>query len=247
MAKRYRLILFDCVNTLYLPDSSRLPRLELDGQSVPSTAGLLLEPLRALDPGLNAEAVHRAARAAWRWAEGERGADLREVPAPRRFRRLLDELGLHAVPDATALALLDVHMRAVTGTFVFPPAHRDLLSALRGRFRLGLFSNFDHGPSLRRLLRETGIADWFDPLLISDGLGFRKPGRAAFAAALAHAAVPAAEILFVGDSVEDDVRGCRGAGIDVAWLNPRAEPAPADCPPTYELGALPELAPLLKD
>jgi HAD superfamily hydrolase (TIGR01549 family) len=245
MDKRYRLILFDCVNTLYLPDPSRLPRLELDGRSVPSTAGLLHAPLRALNPALQPDEIHRAARSAWEWAERERGPELREVPAPRRFRRLLVELGLPDAPEDQLAALLDVHMRAVTGSFAFPPAHRELLAALRDRFRLALFSNFDHGPSLRSLLRETGIADWFDPLLISDGLGWRKPGRAAFAAALAALAEPAEAILFVGDSLEDDVRGARDAGIDVAWINPKALAAPLDCRPTYELRTLPELAQLL--
>jgi 2-haloacid dehalogenase len=245
MAARYRLILFDCVNTLYLPDPSRLPRLELEGRSVPSTAGLMLERLRALDPSLQAEAVHRAARSAWQWAEGERGAELREVPALRRFRRLFEELGLGHAPPAQVEALLEVHMRAVTGSFVFPAEHRRVLGELQARYRLALFSNFDHGPSLLRLLGETGIAGWFDPLLISDGLGWRKPGRAAFAAALERLAAPPEAILFVGDSLEDDVRGCRDAGLDVAWLNPAGAECPADCRPTYELRALAELPGLL--
>jgi len=206
---------------------------------------LLLERLRALDPTLQPETVHRAHRTAWKWAEGERGPELSEVPAPRRFRRMFQELGLAPVDEALLQELLEVHMQALTGSFVFPAEHRALLQALRGRHRLALLSNFDHGPSLRRLLRETGIADWFDPLLISDGLGFRKPGRAAFAAALQALGEPAEAVLFVGDSLEDDVQGCRTAGIDVAWLNPTGTPAPDDCTPTHELRALDELPRLL--
>jgi 2-haloacid dehalogenase len=245
MVERYRLILFDCLNTLYLPDPSRMPRVELDGQLVPSTAGLLLERLRPLVPALQAAAVHAAARAAWHWAEAQRGAELREVPAPRRFRRLLEELGLEAANDGLARELLELHMRAVTGSFVFPPEHRAVLSALRERYRLALLSNFDHGPALRRLLGETGIADWFDPLLISDGLGWRKPGRAAYAAALERLGLPPAAILFVGDSLEDDVLGGHRAGLDVAWFNPKGAPCPPDCRPAYELRSLTELPELL--
>lgn len=246
MHKRYRLLLFDCVNTLYLPDPSRLPRVELDGTLVPSTAGLLLERLRPRHPHLRAEAIHTAAREAWRWAERQRGPELREVPAPCRFRRLVDELGLAPADEALAHDLLRVHMRAVTGSFRFPQAHGRLLETLRRRYRLALLSNFDHGPSLRALLQETGIAAWFDPLLISDGLGYRKPGAAAFAAALAAIDVPAEEILFVGDSLEDDVQGGRNAGLDVAWVNPGGVTAPPDSPPTYELSALTELPRVLE-
>jgi HAD superfamily hydrolase (TIGR01549 family) len=246
MAKPYRLILFDCFNTLFVQDPSRLPRLELDGRTVISTAGLLLEPLRALDPTLGVEAVHHAQRGAWRWAEQERGPELREVPAPRRFRHACEALGLVAPDEALVQALLDVHMRALTDSFAFPPAHRQVLSALRAQYRLGLFSNFDHAPALHRLLRETGIVDWFDPLLVSDGLGYRKPGAAAFDAALRHIGLPPGAILFVGDSLEDDVAGARGAGLDVAWLNPKGAAAPESCRPTYELASLLELPALLE-
>lgn len=245
MSKPYRVILFDCFNTLYLQDPSRVPQLELDGKQVPSTAGLVAERLRVLDPSLQPETVHRAHRSAWKWAEGERGPDLAEVPAPRRFKRMFQELGLIDVQDALAQEVLEVHMRTLTGTFTFPDAHRHLLERLRLRYRLSLLSNFDHGPTLRRLLEDTGIADWFDPLLVSDGLGFRKPGPAAFAAALDAIGEPAESVLYVGDSLEDDVQGCRSAGIDVAWLNAAGAEAPPDCMPTYEMRALPDLGGLL--
>lgn len=245
MTQRYRLVLFDCVNTLYLPDASRLPRVELDGRAVPSTAGVLLEHLRPLAPGLSLEQVHVAARGAWQWATEQRGADLREVPAPRRFRRLCESLALEAVDEAFIAGLVDAHMAAVTGTFVFPPEHGEVLRGLRGRYRLGLLSNFDHGPALRGLLERTGIAGHFDPLLISDGLGWRKPAPPAFQAALHHCGLPAEAALYVGDSLEDDVQGARGVGMDVAWINPGGEPAPDDCRPTHELRSLAELPALL--
>jgi 2-haloacid dehalogenase len=245
MSKPYRVILFDCFNTLYLQDPSRLPLVELDGRMVPSTAGLLTERLRALQPALQPQDVHRAYRSAWQWAEAQRGEELREVPAPQRFRRALAELGLGEVDEALLAELLELHMRALTGSFVFPPQHRALLRTLHGRYRLALLSNFDHGPSLRRLLGETGIAECFDPLLVSDGLGYRKPGHAAFAAALERMACPAQAVLFVGDSPTDDVQGGRAAGLDVAWFNPKALPCPPECRPTAELRALGELTALL--
>ncbi len=55
------------------------------------------------------------------------------------------------------------------------------------------------------------------------------------------------DILFVGDSLEDDVQGARQAGIDVAWINTRGLPAPANFPPTYELRELPALIDLLAE
>lgn len=217
----------------------------VEGREVTSTAPLLMEHLAGHLPGVPTEEVHHAMRRAWRWAEGQRGPELREVPAPLRFRRLLDELGLDHLGEALAGELLAAHMAAVTGCYHLPPAHRQVLSDLKGRFRLALFSNFDHRPSLVAKLEAEGVADWFDPLIISDGLGYRKPGAAAFSLALELVGEPPERVLMVGDSLEDDVAGCHGAGIDVAWINARGTPMPQSDPPRYVLTSLDGLPKLL--
>ena len=89
------------------------------------------------------------------------------------------------------------------------------------------------------------IADWFDPLIISDGLGYRKPGAAAFSLALELLGEAPERVLMVGDSLEDDVAGCHGAGIDVAWINLRGAPVPESAPPRFVLASLTGLPELL--
>ncbi len=217
----------------------------VDGKEVTSTAPLLMEHVAAHLPGLPAEDVHHAMRRAWRWAEEQRGPELREVPATLRFRRLLDELELDHVGEALAGELLAAHMAAVTGCYDLPPAHREVLAELKDRFSLALFSNFDHRPSLMAKLVAEDIADWFDPLIISDGLGYRKPGAAAFSLALELLREAPERVLMVGDSLEDDVAGCHGAGIDIAWINPRGAPVPESAPPRYVLASLTGLPKLL--
>jgi FMN phosphatase YigB (HAD superfamily) len=247
MATPYRVILFDCVNTLYLPEASRLPTLEVDGERVVSTAGLLHRCLLPHLPHLEPAQVHHAARASMRWAEAQRGPTLQEVPAATRFQHLLGVLGLAQPSEALLQQALAIHYEAVTGSFALPSKHSRLLERLQPRYRLALLSNFDHGPALLRLLREGGIDRWLDPILISDGLGFRKPGAAAFSRALERVGEEPRHILLVGDSSEDDVRGGREAGLDVAWINRKGLPLPEGIPrPTYELGALPDLERLLR-
>ena len=244
MAPPYRLILFDCVNTLYLPDASRRPMLEIDGVAQTSTAPLVAERLAARLPGLDAVALHKLQRASWRWAETQRGGEHREIPAALRFRRVLEQLGL---PPEEALVeeLMRVHYDAVVGTFALPDAHVRLLDELRGRFRLALFSNFDHAPPIAERLRRDGLAEWLDPILISADLGWRKPGAEAFRIALERVGEAPERILFVGDTYGDDVVGARGAGMDCAWINLHGEPVPAGPAPTFVLGALTDLGALL--
>jgi putative hydrolase of the HAD superfamily len=244
MAPPYRLILFDCVNTLYLPDASRRPTLEIDGVAQASTAPLLAERLAQRLPGLDAVELHKAQRAAWRWAESQRGGGHREIPAAARFGRMLAQLGLPPEPELVA-GLMRVHYDAVVGTFDLPGSHVRLLDELRGRFRLALFSNFDHAPPLAGRLARDGLAERLDPILISADLGWRKPGAEAFRIALERVGEAPGRILFVGDTYGDDVVGARAAGIDCAWINLHGETPPEGPAPAFTLGSLLDLRAVL--
>lgn len=244
MKRDYRLILFDCFNTLFLPHEPALPRLEVDGRTVMSTAGLLQAALAPHYPDIDAATIHHALRETWRWAEGQRGTACREISAPVRMRHLFHVLGLAVVEDLVE-PLVWVHMRALLQSYRLPAAHRDLLARLRERYAMAIFSNFDYAPGLNRLLQEHDLVPWFDPVVVSDTLGYRKPGRIAFERAVALAGAPAASILFVGDSYEDDVVGAVAAGIDVAWFNAAGAPPAGTARPTHELRELPALADLL--
>jgi putative hydrolase of the HAD superfamily len=86
-----------------------------------------------------------------------------------------------------------------------------VLEKLRHSHRLGIISNWDG--RLRRVLAHLGIADWFDPVVISSEHGSDKPSRLLFHRALELAGVNPADALHVGDDPECDWRGAAGAGM----------------------------------
>ena len=133
-------------------------------------------------------------------------------------------------------------MSYLASTTMLPPAHLDVLEQLASRFRLGLVSNFDHGPTARRILADHGITGFFAAIVISDDFGRRKPHPAIFAAALRELGVALEDALFIGDSISDDVVGAQNARLKVVWLNPKRRPLPPDVkPPEYEITELREL------
>ena len=245
MTTPYRFLLFDCMNTLFLPDHSSLPTVHHNGREVPSTAETLQQHLAPRWPQLAAEDIHAAQRQAWRWAEAQRGALCREVPASTRFRYMLELLNIHDATDAEITAAADAHIDAVIACYALPPTHRQTLEQWQQRVPLGLFSNFDHAPGVRRLLVRDGLADSFAPVVISAELGWRKPGEEAFSRAIAQVTtqcgVPMQQILFVGDSLEDDVAGAAAAGLDMRWFNPKGLEAPPHQQPPEQIAALEEL------
>jgi putative hydrolase of the HAD superfamily len=98
---------------------------------------------------------------------------------------------------------------------IFPPhtlVPDELLIGLRRRYRLFLVSNTNaiHFPFIER---NYPVLSQFDDYVLSYQVGAVKPDPAIYREALARAACPAAECLFI-DDMADNVAGARLEGID---------------------------------
>jgi putative hydrolase of the HAD superfamily len=93
-----------------------------------------------------------------------------------------------------------------------------LLSRLRGRYRLGIVSNF-YG-NLAAVCDETGLTPSIGVAVDSTRVGFKKPDPRIFAAALDALQAAPAETVFVGDSLTRDMAGARAMGMRHVWLHP---------------------------
>jgi HAD superfamily hydrolase (TIGR01549 family) len=115
-----------------------------------------------------------------------------------------------------------------------------LLSDLHGRFDLGLITN-GISESQRKRLSAGGIHARFRSIIISDEVRFRKPQREIFELALKELEAKPHEVLFVGDSIEDDYQGALRSGVDFCYYNRHGKPTPATARPRYEIRMLSEL------
>jgi putative hydrolase of the HAD superfamily len=112
-----------------------------------------------------------------------------------------------------------------------------LLESLRGRgLKLGLVSNaFDPGWLLHRDLEQMGLAQRLDFAVFSSEVGKRKPHPAIFERALDALGVAAAESVFVGDRLYEDVRGAGELGmttVQALWF--RADEHPEGGEPDFQ-------------
>ena len=245
----YAAVLFDLFDTLVRFDRERMPTIQINGQTVRSTAGHLHALLAAHAPQIGLETCYEALVASWREAERLRAIDDREVPAPVRFEHFFGYLGLDAaaLPPGLTQALIDAHRHELGRAAEFPAHHGPLLRKLAERYRLAVVSNFDYTPTALDILERAGVVDLFETIVVSDEVGWRKPRRDIFDAALGRLGVGAQESLFVGDRADMDVLGAQQIGMDAAWINRDGEPLPAGIQaPTYEIRDLGELATILK-
>jgi putative hydrolase of the HAD superfamily len=105
---------------------------------------------------------------------------------------------------------------------------KDTLARLRSRgMRLGILSNFP--PHLEETLARHGIHDYFDFFVVSSLVGLEKPDPAIFELAIERAGVSKEEILYVGDNVDDDIRGARAVGLPVILIDRHDRWSQAGC------------------
>jgi putative hydrolase of the HAD superfamily len=135
----------------------------------------------------------------------------------------------------------DVRLYAQASTWegemlLFPHAHA-LLDALRARgLKTAIVSNTSvPGWLLKPVLEKQGLASRIDAAVFSSDVGKRKPHPLIFQRALDELGVEAANALFVGDRVRQDVRGAHDAGmVTVQALWSRADEHLDGVEPDYE-------------
>lgn len=121
------------------------------------------------------------------------------------------------------------------------------LEALRARgLHVGMVSNIDDD-QLAHLLEVAGLRPYFDSLLSSEAAGACKPDPAIFEEALRRAGCAAAEALFVGDTLAQDIAGANAMGMRsvLIWHREDKEPAYESVRPTHVIRRIPELLELL--
>jgi HAD superfamily hydrolase (TIGR01549 family) len=111
-------------------------------------------------------------------------------------------------------------------------------------FRIALVSNMMlPGKLLKAKLLEANILACFDNIAISSDVGFIKPHPEIFRRTLAQSNLGANEVVFVGDTYQQDIIGAKQVGLNTVWLNTRHEPRAmaVENPTDYEIETLSEL------
>jgi len=222
---RTRAVLLDALGTL----------VELDDPA-PRLRAALLER-SGIDVGLEVAGRGFGAEIGYYLANQMRGRDragleqLRDDCATAMLDALLDALAeADGPPAATAdpRALDHATVRAAMLEALAFRTFPDVLPALRELraqgLRLVVVSNWDC--SLPEWLDRAGIGELVDGSVSSAVVGEAKPAPVVFEAGLRLAGCDAAEALFVGDSVENDVLGARAAGLRAVLVQRAGDPPP---------------------
>jgi putative hydrolase of the HAD superfamily len=136
------------------------------------------------------------------------------------LERRIDALGLqlnHQLGKKELRSIADRIAAAWQAHIFIDPQSVPVLSALKQNKTVGLVSNFDHPPHVRRVLSDNGLENCFDTVIISGEVGVKKPDPAIFSFGLEQTGLAPDDVVYVGDT-QEDVAGAIAAGIRPIFL-----------------------------
>ena len=155
----------------------------------------------------------------------------------RAFERTLEYVGCQNKE-------LAVHLNAIYRKHRFEDIelYSDVIptfGVLASQFKLGLLSNGNTYPE------RCGLEGHFAFVVFSQDVQIEKPDRRIFEITAQRAGCELAQMLHVGDSLENDVAGARNAGAHSVWLNREGVPNDTETRPDHEVASLTEIPKIL--
>lgn len=141
----------------------------------------------------------------------------RRLSFQEQRRHRLRDVFRRPFSDAEADALFEQYLGYYEESWALFPDVLPCLDRL-APLGLGIISN-GNSRQQRQKLRELGIIDRFDVVIVSEEVGVSKPDPKIFRHACQAANQKPSECIYVGDKLETDAQAAHSAGFTGIWLN----------------------------
>lgn len=145
--------------------------------------------------------------------------ELKEVTNAVWVSEALNSLGFETTAEDHRIRVaLNIFFQDYVGSLELRPCAKRLVRRMAENCRLGLVSNFTYAPVIHTSLREFGISQFFNAILVSQDNGWRKPHRRIFEDALRKLQAVADETVYIGDSPIEDIKGAQALGMKTVFV-----------------------------
>lgn len=113
--------------------------------------------------------------------------------------------------------LAETHRAASRFQLQLYPGVANTIAQLNSKYHLAIVSD---GQAVYAIpeLNAVGLSGCFDPIIISEHFGYRKPDKRLFMAALSEMKMDVSEVLFVGNDMCRDVYGAQSLGVKTVFF-----------------------------
>ncbi len=249
--RKYTTVIFDLFDTIVNFNFGHLPAIDVNGVRSRTTSSEVYSVFKRYHPDIPFEEFYPFFIESYHLFQEMKLREYREYPNRDRFILMLSNMNIGPDENTGRLAdeMVTAHMEGLASAVEFPEENEKTLENLRDKgYRMAVISNFDYAPTAHFLIDKFRIRRFFEQIVISEEVGWRKPNPIIFTSALELLEISPGEALLVGDNFKADVAGAKGVGIDAVWLSNKNH-APEDlCPePDYIIRALPDIREILPE
>ncbi len=179
------------------------------------------------------------------WKALERGEVTRDELKVSRFiqTRAFMEANGYTCATADYDAMSSAYLKNLGACSTLLDGAKELCAELSQFYRLCIITNGTASVQYSRI-QNSGIADFFEHLFISEEIGHQKPAKEFFDKVFeTYPNVKKEDMLVIGDSISSDIKGAIGAGLDCCYFN--TGEAPEGIKVTYQAKSFEDIRKLL--
>jgi putative hydrolase of the HAD superfamily len=120
--------------------------------------------------------------------------------------------------DALPLVLAEMYRGISRQRLTLYPEVKAILDECLLTYRMAALSDAQSAWAMPEL-RALGLTAYFNPIVVSGDLGYRKPDKRIFLTALSGLALDAGEVLFVGNDMYRDIYGAKQMGMATVFFS----------------------------
>jgi len=148
-----------------------------------------------------------------------RYGQLREVTNAVWVAEALCSLGFKvSADDHRVKAALNVFFQDFIDMLELRKDAKKLVKQSKEQCKVGLISNFTHAPVIYKSLRKMGLSEFFNVVVVSEEVGWRKPSAKIFQTALNKLQIEPFDAVYIGDSPIEDIKGAKEAGLKTVFV-----------------------------
>ncbi len=248
--KKYSTIIFDLFDTIINFNFRNLPTVDMNGIRSRTTGKEVYSVFSKYYPAIRFNRFYPYFIESYYQFQQMKLKEYREFPNRDRFDLMLKNMNI--TPDDRTDRLVDemvlAHMDGLASCIEFPEGNKTTLETVKNKgYRMAIVSNFDHAPTAHALIDKYGIRSFFEEIVISEEVGWRKPKPVIFIRALELLGIKPEAALFIGDNFNADISGAKDVGMDAVWLNSRNQALEDLIPqPDYMIYTLPQIKEILQ-
>lgn len=174
------------------------------------------------------------------WDQFDKGIITSDIIREKRFTLVFEKLSFR--PNGVAQQIQDSFMKICPTKTRLVEGAKEVLEQLRSNYKFHILSNgFEEIQIVK--LKSAGIHHYFDKIITSGRVGFRKPQPEIFEFALREIGATKEECVMIGDNPESDILGAYRYGIDSIYYNTHNKKCSIS--PNYTINNLTELFKIL--